>query len=103
MGQGHAVLRTAIDVQLTKTREACAAAHRSKSAQGSRGGLGTLWGRGSANGRQQVGKWAIVAEQEVQQCDPLWVDALHVEQCVDFLTQQVEGQARVLDRIVPGI
>ena len=35
--------------------------------------------------------------------NPLRVDALHIEQRVHFLAHQIEGQARVLDRIVPGV
>jgi hypothetical protein len=97
------VLGAAIDVQFTELREAGAAAQGSKAAQDNFRRLGGLWGRGSADVRQQLSQQRIAQEQEVQQRNPFRVDALHIEQGVNFLAQQVERQARVLDRIVPRI
>ena len=103
VGQGHAVLGVTIDVQSTEPRKTGAAAHRLKAAQGNVRGIGRRWSRSRANGRQQVSQRGIVPKQEVQQRNPFWVDALHIGQRINFLADQVEGQARVLHRIVPGV
>ena len=85
------MLGAGIDVQFAELREAGAAAHRPKAAQGNSRGLGRVWGRCCTNRRQQVRQRTIAPEQEVQQRNPLRVDAMHIEQRVHFLAHQIEG------------
>ena len=103
VGQGHAVFWTGRRVQIREPRKAGATANRPEACQGRVRCVGCGRRRSRANARQQLTKRRVIPQQEVQQCNPFRIDAMHVRQRIHFLAQQAQRQARILDRIVPGV
>jgi len=52
---------------------------------------------------QQPIQRSIIPYEEVQQGQPLGVAALHFSQRLNFITEQIERQAGILDGIVPRV
>ena len=77
-----------VEVEVAELREASAAAEGPKTAHSNFRGLGWLWCHGSTDGRQQVSQRTIATEEEVQQVDPSRIDAVRIDEGVNFLAHQ---------------
>ncbi|MCY7301094.1 MAG: hypothetical protein LH616_18030, partial [Ilumatobacteraceae bacterium] len=89
--QRHAVLSATANVNLGKPRKTGAAAHGPEPGQGDVCRLGRRRNRCRPDGGQQVCERGFVTQQEVQQGNPLRVDAVHLRQRINLFNEQVDG------------